>query len=90
MEGPCARGGRGGDGENRQESHVPHPCEMRPVCEAISLQGTALSHPQKICDKACECLLTWDEVIPLGPSQGHACSSVVQRSALRGEFWGVT
>lgn len=53
------------------EFHVAHPCETRPVSEAVSLQGQLSPAPGKaVTSKVCVCLLTWEEVIIIGPHQG--------------------
>lgn len=50
-------------------------------------RGQLSPTPRKICDKVRVCLLTRDEVTPLGPRQG--CAAAWFRGLpLRGEFWG--
>lgn len=50
-------------------------------------RGQLSPTPRKICDKVRVCLLTRDEVTPLGPRQG--CAAAWFRGLpWRGEFWG--
>lgn len=58
---------------------------MRPVSEAVSLgrsRGQLSPTPRKAgTSKVCVCLLAWEEVILIGPSQGF---TTAQDSAARG------
>lgn len=69
--------------------NVPRPCEMRPLSEAVSLRGIAVSQDRKPVPGQVRVHLHLGGAILLGPSQQYArCVQRVHLGGEPGSMWG--